>query len=122
MTWRGVIIEESLDDPSLLNLVRIVNTKKSFLENEDEKGLLHFHHVEVEKKDDFVEKAKKAIKQGWYMHICKDDKMIVIFRNRVFEFSEREKGKIAEAKNYGISIGILPEQMEIENLIRNPFD
>ena len=56
------------------------------------------------------------------MHICKDGMMIVIFRNKVFEFSEREKGKIAEAKNYGISIGILPEQMEIENLIRQPFD
>lgn len=122
MTWRGVIIEESLEDSSLLNLVKILKTKKSFLENEDEKGVLNFHCVEVEQREEFIEKAKRAIKQGWYMHICKDDKMIVIFRNKVFEFSEHEREKITEARNYGISIGILPEQMEIENLIRHPFD
>lgn len=122
MTWKGVIIEESLDDTSLMNLVRILKTEKTFLENENEKGLLHFHCVEVEQKSEFVEKAKKSIKQGWYMHICKDDTMIVIFRNKTFEFSEHEKEKIADAKSYGISIGILPEQLEIENLIRHPFD
>ena len=48
--------------------------------------------------------------------------MIIIFKDKIFEFTGDEKEKISDAKKYGISIGILPEQLEIEGLINNPFD
>lgn len=122
--WKGVIIDESLDDTSLLDMVTEVGYLESLLEGEDEKGVMHFRQFEIsdDKKDIFVNTAKKSIKQGWYIHICRDGTMIIIFKDRVFEFTESEKDKIKSAKDYGISMDILPEQLEIENLIRNPFD
>lgn len=33
--WQGVVIEESLQDKSLLNIVNIIDTKTSRLENEN---------------------------------------------------------------------------------------
>lgn len=123
MVWKGVIIEESLQDASLLKFARIVNTRHSYLENEAEKGKLTFHSIEVEdnNKQEFINRAKAAIRHGWYMHICKNDRMAIIFRGRRFEFSGKEREKMEDAKRYGISIGILPEQMDIEPLLANPF-
>ncbi len=124
MVWKGVIIEESLGDKKLLDLVKIINTYKNTLENEEEKGFLHFHKIELEdsRKDKFIPRAKQAIKQGWYMHICKGNKMAVIFRNRIFEFTDKEKTKINQARDYGLSVGIKKEQLTFENLIKNPHD
>jgi len=35
MTWKGVIIEESLEDTGLLEKANIVSTRTSFLEEEE---------------------------------------------------------------------------------------
>lgn len=124
MVWKGVIIEESLDNKDLLKLAEIIKTKKSSLESEEEKGFLHFHNVEVEddKKKEFVKKAKDAIKHAWYLHICKDGKMIVVFKGKSFEFTKAQKDKIEQAEEYGRSIGIIEEQMHFEGMIDNPWD
>jgi len=37
MVWKGVIIEESLGNKNILDLVNIMKTKKTTLENEAEK-------------------------------------------------------------------------------------
>jgi len=123
MVWEGVIIEESLESKDLLKLAKTVKTKKSTLESEEEKGFLHFHHAEVSdgKKEEFVEEAKNAIKQGWYLHICKDGKMIVVFKGKSFEFTKLQKDKIEQAKKYGMSIGIIEEQVQFQELIDNPY-
>ncbi len=124
MTWQGVIIEESLEDKTLLDMTRIVGTRETFLEEEENKGIMHLHSIEIENyaKELFVERAKSSIRQGWYIHICKNSTMVVIFRGKSFEFSEGQKEKIEEAQKYGESVGIHPAQLPSENLIRNPFD
>ena len=123
MTWKGVIIEESLEDKEILKLFRIVGTRESYLESEEYKGTLKFHNIEVDdvRKEQFVNKAASSIKQGWYIHIVKGDMMIVIFKGKFFEFSEHDVVKIEEAKQYGLQIGIVSEQMDFESLIKNPF-
>ena len=86
MVWRGVIIEESLDDKSLLKFVKIVETEKSTLENEAEAGVLTFHKIEVpdKTKDAFLNMARASIKDKFYIHICKSGVMIVIYRNKIY--------------------------------------
>ena len=123
MVWKGVIIEESLEDATLLDMVVEVGYSESLLEGEDEKGEMHFHEFELQddKKDKFVYAAKNLVKQGWYLHICKEKTMIVIFNNKVFEFGEDETDKLEEARNYGLSIGIIRDQMPFENLIKDPY-
>lgn len=109
MVWKGVVIEESLEDKTILNSVKTVGTRKSTLENEDEKGILHFHNIQLDdtKKDEFVQRASSSIKQGWYIHIVKDNVMTIIFKEKYFTFNKTQKDKIENAKKYGVSIGIL---------------
>jgi len=123
MVWKGVIIEESLEDKSLLKLARIIGTSSSTLEAEEEKGSLHFHKVEVDDaaKNEFVDKAKRSIKNSWYIHICRGETMVVIFTGKVFEFTKAQKDKLEQARSYGLSIGILKEQLPTERLIIDPY-
>ena len=121
--WKGVIIEESLGDKSLLSLVKIISSRQTTLENESERGVLTFHSIELDDSnlDEFIETAQKSIKDSFYIHICKDNEMIVIFRNKVFRFSLDNSEELNETREYGISVGILKEQMPFEKLIENPF-
>ncbi len=72
-------------------------------------------------KDEFVKKALSSIKDRFYLHICKEEKMIVVFKEKMFEFSSEKSNEINRAKDYGLSIGILREQMPFEELIKNPY-
>ena len=123
MVWKGVIIEESLEDASLLVSVSLVGYDESFLEEEEGKGVMRFHHFELadEKKEWFVREAERCLKHGWYIHIGKSDVLVVIFKERFFEFSSLEKEKLEEARKYGLSVGVIREQMPFEELSKDPF-
>jgi hypothetical protein len=123
MSWKGVIIEESLNSSSILNLVKIVKRRKTSLEKESERGVLTFLYIELEDslKEEFLLKAIYSIKDRFYIHICRENIMIVIFRNKIFKFSSNELDKLGQAREYGLSVGILKEQMPFERLIKNPY-
>jgi len=114
MTWQGVILEESLEDTSLLNLTKIIKTGKEQMEGEDR--VLTFHNVEVldENKEEFVRKAIKSIKQSFYLHLCKEGVMYVIFKDKMFKFSKGYP-ELETAREYGKSICIF------EKLLEDPF-
>ena len=86
--WQGVVLEESLEDKSMLNMARIVGTNVSKLEKENR--VMTFQKVEVpgSLKSEYIEKAKTNIKQGFYTHLCKDGQMTVVFKNKVFSFGD----------------------------------
>lgn len=119
--WQGVVLKESLEDELLLGSAKIVGTSASKLEKENR--TMTFHRVEVPDsvKDEYIERAKTTIKQSFYTHLCKDGKMTVVFKDRVFTFGENDP-ELDAAREYGKSIGIIPEQMPFEHLINNPFD
>jgi len=120
MVWQGVLLEESLEDKSLLNLVKIIDTEKDTLEGENK--ILTFHKIEVSEanKDAFVRTAIQKIKQKFYLHIVKKGVMYVIFRKSMYKFSKGYP-ELEEAREHGISIGIPKEQMPFEQMIKNPF-
>jgi hypothetical protein len=123
MVWKGVIIEESLEDRGILNLVRVVRKRKDILEGEEEKGIMHLHYFELDdrRKAGFVATAKHSLKRGWYIHICKGGVMVVIFRGRSFEFTRRQKEVISLAREHGKHMGILEGQMDFEDMIDKPW-
>lgn len=124
MVWKGVIIEESLEDTSLMELVKVVGIRQTFLQKEERKGVLHFHKVEVDDRDVnlFLARAPVAIKGGWYIHLCGGSRMVVVFRGHTFEFGEEEHAKLEAARRYGLSVGIIREQMDFEHLLKHPYD
>jgi hypothetical protein len=111
MTWQGVILKKSLGDESLLELTRIVETKK------DRYNIV----VEDSKKEDFVQKAIKSVKPKFYIYLVKDKLMYVMFRNHMFKFS-RGYPELETARKFGKELGIPEEQMPFENLINHPFN
>ena len=119
--WQGVVLEESFEDKSMLDMARIMGTNVSKLEKENR--VMTFHKVEVPDslKDEYIERAKTNIKQGFYTHLCKDGQMTVVFKNKVFSFGDSDP-QLVKAREYGKSIGIILEQMPFEHLIKNPFD
>jgi hypothetical protein len=121
MVWKGVILEESLEDKSLLKLAKIVGTEINKLEKENR--VMTFHKVEVadSDKDKYLKKATQIIKQGFYTHLCNKGEMYVIFRGKQFNFRKNDP-QLEKAREYGKSIGIIPEQMPFEHLVDYPFD
>ncbi|MBI2578226.1 MAG: hypothetical protein HYW26_00795 [Candidatus Aenigmarchaeota archaeon] len=82
-----------------------------------------FHNivVDVSRKNEFVRKAKNSLKKRWYIHICRNKEIVVIFRNKSFQFSKGDEN-LEQARKYGISQGIPEEQLGFEELIKKPFD
>jgi hypothetical protein len=111
MAWQGVILRESLEEKSLLKLVKIVETKKDRYNIE----------VDDKNKEEFVQKAIKSIKPKFYIHLVKDKVMYVMFRNHMFKFS-RGYPELETAREYGKSIGIIEKQMPFEHLLKSPWD
>jgi len=120
--WQGVVLEESLDDKSLLNLTKIVGTDIDKLEEEDR--VMTFHKIEVTDSEryQFIEKARQSIKPGFYIHLCKEGRMYVIFKDKIFKFRKGQQASLEKAREYGESTGIISEQMPFEHLIDHPFD
>jgi ribose 5-phosphate isomerase B len=119
--WKGVIIKESLENEKLLNKIKIVRTRVTGLEMQGGKYQFLYFELKDENLEDFIEEAKNTIKNKWYTHICKGNEMIVIFSGKIFRFKHNENLKIEEARKYGLSIGIIKEQMPFEEIIKNPY-
>lgn len=122
--WKGVLIEESLDDTAILSDMHIVGTRTTTLEGEAQRGTFHFHHVEVaedilQKVIDFI--ASHIQKPGWYFHLVKGQEMIIVFPNKVFRVHENKPDEIETAREYGLTQGIVKDQLPSENLFKHPF-
>ena len=119
--WQGVLLEESLEDKSLLSIAKIINTDKFKLENEDR--VMVFHKVEVKDSDkqNYLDRAMHILKPAFYTHLCNNGEMYVVFRGAMFNFRKKDS-ELNRARDYGKSIGIISEQMPFENLIDHPFD
>jgi len=106
--YKGIIVEESLEDNRILNNLEIINIKISKEDNLEDRW--HLYTVEVSEED--IEKLSKTIKQKWYMHFWKDKEVIVIFKNKKFKLNYEDKSTWGPAVNYGLSLGIPKEQLD----------
>ncbi len=111
MTWKGVILKESLEDTSLLDLAEVIDAKDNKIKIE----------VKENKKDEFVQKAIKSIKAKFYIHLVKDKVMYVMFKDHMFKFSEGYP-ELETAREFGKELGIPQEQMPFERLLESPWD
>lgn len=108
--YRGAIIEESLEDKSILDLFSIIDTHVT--DDVDPNDRWHIHTVKTDKglliKLSYVLKPEK-----YYAHFWDDEKNIIaIFRDKVFEFNYDKKEEWLPAVEYGVSVGIPREQLD----------
>ena len=108
--YKGSIVEESLEDNLILNDFKIID----FRITDDENPSDRWHIYKVESDKDKLLKLSKYLKQEkWYAHFWdKNKNIIVVFKDKVFEFSYGDKDSWNKAVSHGISVGIPEEQLD----------
>jgi hypothetical protein len=102
---KGIIIENSLADKSLLDKVQITETRQV--------GDWTLHDVLVP--EDLVPEISKYISDGpWYIHLWQkgDDEFVILFKDKMFRVNASDPTSFTEAIAYGKSIGIPEEQLD----------
>ncbi len=117
--FKGVIIEESLEDKEVLKKVKIINTKVEQVTQKHQtpwikKWTLHSVEIPADKADDISEELSQALdsKHSWYADFKNKQFHYIIFRDKVFKIERTSKEQYNEAKKYGISLGIPEYQVD----------
>lgn len=119
MNYKGVIIEESLENKDILKDVKISDTKVEEVVEEHKtpwikQWTLHTVEIPENQAKDVAEKISKTLdsKHDWYADFKNDTHHYIIFRDKVFYIDLKSKEQYDEAKNYGISLGIPEYQVD----------
>ena len=119
MDYKGVIIEESLENKDILKDVKILETKVEEVTEEHKtpwikQWTLHTVEIPENQAKDAAEKISKALdsEHDWYTDFENDTHHYIIFRNKTFFVDKQSKEQYDEAKKYGISLGIPEYQVD----------
>lgn len=119
MNYKGVIIEESLKDKSVLKDFLIVDTKvEQVVEKHKTPWLKQWtlHNVEIsEEKADEVAKdlsISLELNHPWYADFKNKDYHFIIYRGKVFKVDLKNPVLYKEAVDHGVSMGIPPYQVD----------
>lgn len=124
--FRGIIIEESLSDTSVLSDVRIVKTDiKPVTEKHKTPWVTQWTLHEVEVSEDQIgaiaERLSYAIDaahaSSWYADLKNDTTHYVIFSHKVFVIDRSQKSEYDAATAYGMSIGIPEYQLDFSSYL-----
>lgn len=121
MDYRGVIIEESLEDLGVLANVKVLKRDVETVTADHKTPWLKqwtMDTVEIPEGEAVAvaEKLSHSIdpahKSSWYADFKNDSTHFVIFRDKWFKIDRAKKEEYAAATAYGISIGIPPHQVD----------
>jgi len=103
--YKGIIIEESLENRDILKNIQILESTLS----EDETW--HMHTVLASPED--LKKLSNGLKDGtWYAHFWNRRTVIAVFKGKTFQFHFDDKSTWKEVLEYGRSLGIHEEQLD----------
>ncbi|MFH1211549.1 MAG: hypothetical protein V1659_01320 [Candidatus Woesearchaeota archaeon] len=106
--YKGVIVEESLEDNRVLNDLEIIKFEISKEENPANRW--HLYTIRVSKEE--IGRLSENIKPKWYAHFWKGRNVIAIFKGKKFEFNFDDKSSWKSVVEYGLSLGIPKEQLD----------
>ena len=119
MNYKGVIIEESLDNTAVLNNVKIIKTKISPVVEKHKTPWVKqwtMHTVEITEEDagKVAEQLSKDLDKAhsWYADFKNPAYHFIIFRGKVFKVDLKNPVLYKDAKQYGISLGIPEYQVD----------
>lgn len=116
--WTGVIIEESLNDNSVLDKVKIEKTEVSEEDDDPSENhgfpVWHLHSVSLARVDaDMVaEKLSESLKSGpWWVDLKGKEDAYVIFSGRIFKGEIGDKTFEEKVNNYASKVGCPDSQL-----------
>jgi len=126
-SYRGVIIEESLENKSILGELRILETEVEKVTDRSKTPWLKLwtkHTVEVPEADAqaVAERLARIIdrKHGgsWYADFKNQRFHYIIFRDRIFKVDRRSKQQYDEVNRFGEALGIPSYQLDFSPQIK----
>lgn len=112
-SWKGVVISEGLEEPSLINTFDVFDARISRDERDIGEGLKSRWHLYWVRAEYFqIERLKRTIKRGWYAHFWKDKTTVVIFRGKKFELVSNDRSTWKAAVDYGKGVGIPEDELD----------
>jgi len=117
----GTIIEESLEDLSVLKQVKILSTKVEPITDKHKTpwvGQWTLHKVEIEASDaeSIAETISKVIdykhESSWYADYKNNTTHYIIFLNKIFKIDRTKIEQYEEATKYGLTLGIPDYQVQ----------
>jgi len=117
MQFNGLLLEESVADRSVLDLLTITKTETWNVANATANQPRVWHAVYYEgdiNNADIIAKALcQSLKAGeWYTNFTANDQVHVIFPGKVFVYLKGDKASRGEAQAYGRSIHIAESQLD----------
>ncbi len=117
--FRGVIIEESLEDKNVLKRFPVLEKEtEQVTPNFGTPWLTEWNLHTIEVPDDQIAEYAKEVqsaldgaRHNWYADFKTDTTHYIIFKGRVFVIDRTKKEEYQEAQDYGISLGIPPHQV-----------
>jgi len=114
MKYTGVIIEESLGNKEIIKQLKVLNLKVTDDENPNDRW--HIYTVQVTR-EQIVEIQQSMAEGRWYTHFIEGDEIILVYKDKMFEYKMADKVEHAKAVEYGRSIGIPEEQLVIREIV-----
>ena len=119
MNYRGVIIEESLNNKSGLKDLCIVSTKvEQTTESHKTPWLkqwtLHTVEINEDKAELVAYQLSNALEKehDWYADFKNQQFHYIIFRKKVFKANRNTSNEYEKVKEYGVSLGIPDYQLD----------
>lgn len=119
MNYTGVIIEESLEDRTVLNNVKIVKTDVEQVTKRHKTPWLTkwtLHTVEIP--EEHIEEIVAAISQvfdkqhnAWYADFKNNEYHFIVYPHKIFMVKIGNKKEYEESYQYGLSLGIPEYQL-----------
>jgi len=122
MNYRGTIIEESLNDTSVLSDITILDTEVEQVTESFHTPWLTIwtlHHVEIpeEHGEEIAQRLSKDLENehtSWYADFKNDKLHYIVFHNKIFRVDLANPTLYKEAKAYGLSLGIPEHQVDFK--------
>lgn len=120
-SYKGTIIEESLENKEVFRDLKILDTRVEKVKESHQTPWLTqwtLHEVDIpeEKMAAIAEKISRALDPdhggSWYADFKNDISHYIIYLDKVFFIDRKSKEQYNEAKNYGLSLGIPEHQVD----------
>jgi len=123
--YRGVIIEESLENKDILKKVKILKTKVEQVTEKHKTPWINqwtLHTVEIPENqaDEVAKDLAKSLdsEHHWYADFKNNKFHYIIFRNKVFKVDRKKPEQYSEVTKYGLALGIPDYQLDFSPHIK----
>ena len=105
--YKGVIIKQSLKNPSILDGFEVLD-----IDPARNQGDWDIFTVRLDRAG--LESVKENLVDNYYAHFAGGNSGIVVFKDRIFEMNRADRQTWIAAIDYGREIGIPDEQLDFE--------